>query len=270
MSGPATSRGPWAQAGTRLRRNRPAMSSAILLALIALACVAGPWLAPHFGTDGPGRDLFSRTLEGGRVSLLAGVLATLVSAVIGVAWGAVAGYFGGRVDALLMRAVGVLHALPFALLAILVLVLFGRHFALVCVVVGAISWLDMARSVRGRTLSLRRREFVDAARLAGLPPQAIVRAHLVPNLLGVVIVCATLTVPQVILIESFLGFLGVGLPEPAASWGVLVGAGAADMEAAPWALLFPAGCLAGTVLCLNVLGDGLRQAFDPEGAGHSR
>lgn len=276
--------GLWARAGQRLRRNRLASGSLVMLALVALLCVAGPWLAPHsaealdferiaakpaldgahwFGTDNVGRDLFARTLEGGRISLLVGLLATLVSVVIGVAWGAIAGYFGGRIDALMMRAVDILYALPFMFLVILLMVLFGRHFALVFVAVGAINWLDMARIVRGQTLSLRQREFVDAARLAGLPPLAIIRAHIVPNLLGVVIVCATLTVPQVILVESFLSFLGLGVQEPATSWGVLVNDGAADMEAAPWALLFPAGFLAVTLLCLNFLGDGLRDALDP-------
>ena len=275
----------WAEAGGRLWRNRVAAGSLVVLGLIALLCLCGPWLAPHsaealdfdniaappalasghwFGTDNVGRDLFARTLEGGRISLLVGLLATLVSVVIGVAWGATAGYFGGRCDALMMRAVDILYALPFMFLVILLMVLFGRHFALVFVAVGAINWLDMARIVRGQALSLRRREFVDAARLAGLAPAAIIRAHIVPNLLGVVIVCATLTVPQVILVESFLSFLGLGVQEPATSWGVLVNDGATDMEVAPWALLFPAGFLAVTLLCLNFLGDGLRDALEPK------
>jgi len=279
-------RGLWAEAGRRLWRNRLAAASLVVVGLIALLCLAGPWLAPHsgealdfdniatppalasghwFGTDNVGRDLFARTLEGGRISLLVGLLATLVSVIIGVAYGAIAGYFGGRCDALMMRAVDILYALPFMFLVILLMVLFGRHFALVFVAIGAINWLDMARIVRGQTLTLRKREFVDAARLAGLPPLAIIRAHIVPNLLGVVIVCATLTVPQVILVESFLGFLGLGVQEPATSWGVLVNDGAADMEVAPWALLFPAGFLAVTLLCLNFLGDGLRDALDPHG-----
>jgi oligopeptide transport system permease protein len=268
----------------RLWRNRLAATSLVVLGLVALLCIAGPWLAPHsaealdfaqvaappsldsghwFGTDNVGRDLFARTLEGGRTSLLVGLLATLVSVVIGVAWGAVAGYFGGRVDALMMRTVDVLYALPFMFLVILLMALFGRHFALVFVAIGAINWLDMARIVRGQTLALRRREFVDAARLGGVPPLAIVRSHIVPNLLGLVAVCATLTVPQVILVESFLSFLGLGVQEPATSWGVLVNDGAADMEVAPWALLFPAGFLAVTLLCLNFLGDALRDALDP-------
>lgn len=293
MSAPApvARRGLWADAGRRLWRNRAAATSLVALGLVALACVAGPWLAPHpaealdfgnvatapslddghwFGTDNVGRDLFARTLEGGRISLLVGLLATLVSVVIGVAWGAIAGYFGGRIDAWMMRAVDILYALPFMFLVILLMVLFGRHFALVFVAIGAINWLDMARIVRGQTLSLRHREFVDAARLAGLPPLAIVRAHIVPNLLGVVVVYATLTVPQVILVESFLSFLGLGVQEPATSWGVLVNDGAADMEVAPWALLFPASFLAVTLLCLNFLGDALRDVLDPVGAAHGR
>jgi len=282
-----TPRSLWAEAGRRLWRAPAAAASLVVLGLVALLCVAGPWLAPHgaealdfasvaappslegghwFGTDNVGRDLFARTLEGGRASLLVGVLATLVSVVIGVAWGAVAGYCGGRVDALMMRAVDVLYALPFMFLVILLMALFGRHFVLVFVAIGAINWLDMARIVRGQTLALRRREFVDAARLAGLPPLAIVRAHIVPNLLGVVVVYATLTVPQVILVESFLSFLGLGVQEPATSWGVLVNDGAADMEVAPWALLFPAGFLAVTLLCLNFLGDALRDVLDVGGA----
>ena len=270
----------------RLWQQPAAAVSLVVLGLIALLCLAGPWLAPHpadaldlaqvavppsldsghwFGTDNVGRDLFARTLEGGRVSLLVGLLATLVSVLIGTAWGAIAGYAGARTDAWMMRAVDVLYALPFMFLVMLLMVLFGRHFALVFVAVGAINWLDMARIVRGQTLSLRRREFVDAARLAGLGPAAIIRAHIVPNLAGVVVVCATLTVPQVILVESFLSFLGLGVQEPATSWGVLVNDGAADMEVAPWALLFPAGFLATTLLCLNFIGDGLRDALDPHG-----
>jgi oligopeptide transport system permease protein len=281
-----TVRGQWTDAARRLWRDRVAAVSLVGLGLVTLLCIAGPWLAPHaaaaldfgsvaappslanghwFGTDNVGRDLFARTLEGGRVSLLVGLLATLVSVAIGTAYGAIAGYFGGRVDGFMMRAVDVLYALPFMFLVILLMVLFGRHFALVFVAIGAINWLDMARIVRGQTLALRRREFVDAARLAGAPPLAIVRAHIVPNLLGVVAVYATLTVPQVILVESFLSFLGLGVQEPATSWGVLVNDGAADMEVAPWALLFPAGFLAFTLLCLNFLGDALRDVLDPHG-----
>jgi len=277
-------RNPWADVLRRLWCRRPAAASLVVLGLIVLACVFGPLFLPHaaealdfdhvaappalagghlFGTDNVGRDLLARTLEGGRISLLVGLAATLVSVLIGVAWGAVAGYFGGRLDAVLMRAVDILYALPFMFLVILLMVLFGRHLVLIFVAIGAINWLDMARIVRGQALALKRREFIDAARLAGLPPLAIIRRHIVPNLLGVVIVCATLTVPQVILVESFLSFLGLGVQEPATSWGVLVNDGAADMEAAPWALLFPAGFLAATLFCFNFIGDGLRDALDP-------
>jgi len=274
----------WRDALRRLWSQPLAAASLVVLGLIVLACLLGPLFLPHdgealdfdhvaaapglatghlFGTDNVGRDLLARTLEGGRLSLLVGLVATLVSVIIGVAWGAVAGYFGGRVDAVLMRAVDILYALPFMFLVILLMVLFGRHLVLIFVAIGAINWLDMARIVRGQTLSLKHRVFVDAARLAGVPPPAIIRRHIVPNLLGVVIVYATLTVPQVILVESFLSFLGLGVQEPGTSWGVLVNDGAADMEAAPWALLFPAGFLAVTLFCFNFIGDGLRDALDP-------
>ena len=277
--------GPWAEAGRRLWRQPLAAASLVVLGLVALLCAAGPWLAPHgaealdfahvaappsldsghwFGTDNVGRDLFARTLEGGRVSLLVGLLATLVSAAIGVGYGAVAGYFGGRLDGLMMRAVDILYALPFMFLVILLMALFGRHFALVFVAIGAINWLDMARIVRGQTLALRRREFVDAARLAGLPPLAIVRAHIVPNLLGVVAVYVTLTIPQVILVESFLSFLGLGVQEPMTSWGALVNEGSRELEGASWMLIFPAAFLATTLFCFNFLGDGMRDALDPK------
>jgi len=284
-------RSPWQDAWARFTRQRAAVAASGVLALIVLLVVAGPWLSPYtagfidfeadwgrapalagghwFGTDSLGRDLFVRTLEGGRLSLLVGVVATLVSLLVGVTWGAVAGYYGGRVDQALMRAVDVLYALPFMFLVILLTVLFGRHLLLLFVAIGSIHWLDMARIVRGQTLALRGRAFVDAARLAGVAPPDILRRHIVPNLLGVVAVCATLTVPQVILAESFLSFLGLGVAEPAASWGTLVSDGTADMETTPWALAFPAAFLAVTVLCLTLVGDGLRDALDPAGERHA-
>lgn len=270
----------------RLKRDRAAMAAAVVLGVMLLLVVIGPWLSPHdfdtidfdadwsqapalsgahwFGTDSLGRDLFVRTLEGGRMSLAVGVAATLVSLIIGVGWGAVAGYFGGRVDTLMMRTVDVLYALPFLFLVILLMVLFGRHLLLMFLAIGAISWLDMARIVRGQTLALRERPYVDAARLAGAGPGHILRRHIVPHLLGVVVVYATLTVPQVILIESFLSFLGLGVQEPAASWGGLVNDGAREMETTPWPLIFPAGFLVVTLFCFNFLGDGLRDALDPK------
>jgi oligopeptide transport system permease protein len=282
---PAPRQGLWHQAWLRLRRRPAALAAGLLLLAIVLLCAVGPLLSPYafdhidfeaewsqppgvagahwFGTDSLGRDLFVRSLEGGRLSLLVGLVATFVSVLIGVGWGAIAGYFGGRVDSVMMRIVDILYALPFMFLMLLLMVLFGRQLVLIFVAIGAINWLDMARVVRGQALALRRREFVDAARLAGATPAQIIRRHIVPNLLGVVLVCATLTVPQVILMESFLSFLGLGVQEPAASWGVLVSDGVGDMGAAPWALLFPSALLALTLLSLNLLGDALRDALEP-------
>jgi len=253
-----------------------------LLALILLLAIVGPWLVPQpfdaidfeadwgqgpslahpFGTDELGRDLFARVCVGGRLSLAVGLVSTLVALLIGIAWGAVAGYLGGRIDALMMRIVDILYALPFMFFVILLMVLFGRHWLLIFVAIGAVNWLDMARIVRGQTLALRRREFIDAAVISGLGPAAIIRQHIVPNLIGVVIVCATLSIPQAILVESFLSFLGLGIQEPATSWGALVNDGARAMEVTPWGLIFPAGFLGLTLLCFNQLGDALREVFD--------
>jgi oligopeptide transport system permease protein len=275
-------------AWARLRADKRALVAASLLSLIVSLAVAGPWLSPHafdttdfdaiseapaaegahwFGTDSLGRDLAVRTLEGGRISLLVGLVATLVSVCIGVAWGATAGYFGGRVDAVMMRTVDVLYALPFLFFVLLLMVFFGRHIVLIFVAIGAINWLDMARIVRGQTLALREREFVLAARALGQTDAVIIFRHIVPNLIGVVVIYATLTVPQAILVESFLSFLGLGVQEPQTSWGALVAEGAREMESAPWMLLFPAAFLATTLFCLNALGDAVRDALDPkEGA----
>jgi oligopeptide transport system permease protein len=221
------------------------------------------WAGSHwFGTDDLGRDLFARCCYGGRISLLVGVTGTFVSLLIGVSWGAVAGFFGGRVDGLMMRIVDILYALPFLFVAVLLTVLFGRHFVLIFLAIGLINWLGMARIVRGQALSLRRREFVDAAVVGGAGPWNIIVVQLLPNLASVIIVYATLTVPQVILVESFLSFLGLGIAEPQTSWGALISDGAQAMESTPWALVFPALLLTMTLLSLNFLGDGLRDRLE--------
>ena len=257
-----------------------------LLVVIALLAVVGPMLSPHayqdanldqrflpaswenyrwFGTDDLGRDLFVRSMMGVRVSILVAVVASVVSLAIGVLYGAIAGYLGGRVDAVMMRIVDILYALPFIFFVILLMVYFERNFFLIFVAIGAINWLDMARIVRGQTLSLKEREFVDAARLVGVRPVSIVARHIAPNLLGVVLVYVTLTVPQAMLMESFLSFLGLGVQEPETSLGSLVNGGVRQMERAPSMLLIPAALLALILLCFNFLGDGLRDVVDPRG-----
>jgi len=283
---PPAGRSLWQDAWRRLRRNPAAVTAGAVLALLLLMVVFGPLFTPWifdevdfagawgadpawgnahvFGTDTVGRDLFARTLVGGRISLMVGLVSTAVSLLIGVAYGAIAGYFGGRLDSVMMRIVDVLYALPFMFFVILLMVMFGRNIFLIFVAIGAVNWLDMARIVRGQTLSLRRREFIDAAIVAGTRPGQIIRRHIVPNLMGVVVVYATLTIPQVILVESFLSFLGLGVQEPMTSWGALVNDGAREMEATVWPLLFPASFLALTLLCFNFLGDGLRDALDPK------
>jgi oligopeptide transport system permease protein len=273
-----------AGAADRLEYGRLVRVPAAILLLLLAAALLGPSLSPHdhftmdlstrlqapgledarlFGTDDLGRDLFVRTMSGARVTLLVAVVASLVSLGIGVAYGAVAGYAGGRVDAVMMRMVDALYALPFMFLVILLMVAFERNFLLIFVAIGAINWLDMARIVRGQTLALKEREFIAAAELMGVRPAAIVFRHIVPNLLGVVVVYMTLTIPQAILVESFLSFLGLGVQEPQTSLGALVNDGVAQMERAPWMLLIPASILALILLSFNFLGDGLRDALDP-------
>jgi oligopeptide transport system permease protein len=215
-----------------------------------------------FGRDELGRDLLVRNMLGIQVTLLVAVVASAVSLVIGVFYGAVAGYFGGRIDAVMMRFVDTLYALPFIFLVILLLVIFERSFVLMFVAIGAINWLDMARIVRGQTLSLREREFVTAARLTGVSTATIITRHIAPNLVGIVIVYVTLAIPQAILIESFLSFLGLGIQEPQTSLGALINAGLRHMESAPWLLLIPTAILVVILLCCNFLGDGLRDVFD--------
>ena len=257
-------------------------SGGILLIILVLAIVA-PWLTPHayqtidldvilqppslagmhlFGTDELGRDLFVRTMLGIRITLLVAIVASMVSLVIGVTYGAVAGYVGGRVDAVMMRLVDTLYALPSIFFVILLMVAFERNFLLIFIAIGAINWLDMARIVRGQTLSLRERDFVDAARLTGVSTARIIFRHIAPNLLGIVVVYVTLTIPQAILVESFLSFLGLGIQEPQTSLGALVDAGVNQMEGASWMLLIPAVLLAIILMSFNFLGDALRDLFD--------
>ncbi len=274
----------WDDARRRLLRNRAAVVASVVLALLALAAIAGPYLVPYpydqinkddvwvppltgahlLGTDFLGRDLLARLLIGLRVSLAIGVVATSVSLVIGVILGAVAGYVGGRVDEAMMRIVDVLYSLPFIFFVILLMVVFGRNFILIFVAIGAVEWLTMARIVRGQTLSLKQQEFVEAARAAGLTTPAIIARHIVPNLLGPVVVYVTLTIPAVILAESFLSFLGLGVQEPLTSLGVLISKGAQDMEVAPWVLTAPSAIMVLTLMCFNFIGDGLRDAIDPK------
>jgi oligopeptide transport system permease protein len=200
---------------------------------------------------------------GARISLLLGILATAVALLIGITWGASAGYLGGRIDAMMMRFVDVMYSLPFMFFVIILMVVFGRNIFLIFVALGAVEWLTMARIVRGQTLALKHKEYIEAAVATGVPTATIIRRHVVPNLLGPVIVYVTLTIPQVILVESFLSFLGLGVQEPLTSWGVLIKEGADEMETASWLLIFPALFLATTLFCFNFIGDGLRDALDP-------
>ena len=355
----------WGDAWLRLRANRAAMASLLILALIALACIVGPWLSPHgfdqvyrdyvkvpaslapypkaeavepaleralrraradieswtveegrllvtlvserpidprivryldradlfanaevversadekravlaaeidretflFGTDANGRDLLTRTLIAGRISLMIGLLATFVALTIGVAYGAVAGYFGGRIDGVMMRIVDILYSLPFMFFVILLVVFFGRNIVLMFIAVGAIEWLDMARIVRGQTLTIKRQEYVEAAHALGVDSGSMLRRHIVPNTLGPVVIFMTLMVPKVILLESFLSVLGLGVQEPMTSWGVLIAEGARNIQGAAWMLIYPSIFLAAALFCLNFIGDGLRDALDPK------
>jgi len=285
----------WEDARRRLFRNRAAVVSIITLGAIALMAVFGPlflaysydyidysvvscapdwWPDPSvlcnaggshwFGTDSVGRDLLVRTLYGARVSLAVGLIATLVSLIIGVAYGATAGYLGGRIDELMMRFVDVLYSIPYIFLVIILMVIFNRNFFLLFVAIGAVEWLTMSRIVRGQTLSIKQKEFIEAARASGVNGFGIITRHIVPNVFGPVIVYVTLTVPASILAESFLSFLGLGIQEPLTSWGVLLSEGANQMETAPWMLIFPALFMAITLFCFNFIGDGLRDALDPK------
>jgi oligopeptide transport system permease protein len=276
--------GPWRRGWRRLCARRGARWALGVLGLIIALALLVPALSPYdsatpswthiftrptlrggqwFGTDGLGRDLLVRVMWGCRISLLVGIAASLVSVVIGVAWGTAAGYVGGRTDGLLMRMVDVLYSVPFIPLVIVLEVLFGRNFLLVFVAIGAVSWLDIARIVRGQTLAIRAQNYIEAALALGVRTPTVIWRHVVPNLLGLVVVYATLTVPSVILFEALLSFLGLGVHAPLASLGSLVADGANEMQANPYLLVIPAAFLAAIILCLNYLGDALRDALDP-------
>ena len=269
----------------RLLRNKAAAISLVVLALLILAALIAPTLIPfgyedpdwaafrtppdfasghYFGTDQNGRDLLARTLYGTRVSLAVALVATLVSVIIGVLYGAVSGYFGGKLDSIMMRFVDIMYALPYILFVILLMVIFGRNVYLLFAAIGALEWLTMARIVRGQTLSLKHREFIEAARASGQRPMKIILKHIVPNLVGPVVIYAALTVPEIIATESFLSYLGFGVQEPLTSLGTLIADGTNSMETDPWLLAFPAVFLVALLMSLLFIGDGLRDAFDPK------
>ena len=274
----------WTDAWRRLAQNRMAVIATVIFGLIILLCLIGPLLfgqhsgetnnlenafqkpsgSHWFGTDDLGRDVFVRTLEGGRISLAVGFLATAVSLVIGVVYGSFAGYVGGRTDAFLMRIVDILYSLPFTIFVILLMVMFGRNFILLFVAIGFVEWLTMARIVRAQIMALKDTEFVEAARALGYSNLRIIFGHLLPNILGPVIIYASLTVPAVMLLEAVLSFLGLGVQPPMSSWGLLIKDGAEKIDVYPWLLIFPALFFSATLFSLNFIGDGLRDALDPK------
>ena len=272
----------WQDAWIKLSKNYLALLGFAVLVLLVVISLLTPWIAPYsysaqnldlgatapslqhwLGTDVFGRDMLTRIMYGGRVSLMVGFVATGVALVIGILWGAVAGFYGGRIDALMMRIVDILYALPFMIFIVLLMVVFGRNILLLFLAIGAVEWLTMARIVRGQVMSLRHQEFVEAANSLGLSQWTIIRRHIIPNTLGPVIVYTTLTIPSVMLLEAFLSFLGLGIQPPESSWGLLISYGVETMEEYPWLLVFPGIALSLTLFALNFLGDGLRDALDP-------
>ncbi len=272
----------WQDAWVRLRKNHLALFGLCVLVLLCLSALLTPWIAPYgyeeqdlvlgasppsvehwLGTDIFGRDMLTRVLYGSRVSLMVGFIATAVALAIGIIWGTIAGYAGGKLDALMMRIVDILYALPFMIFIVLLMVVFGRNILLLFLAIGAVEWLTMARIVRAQVQTLRKQEFIEAAVSLGLSRWTIIRRHLIPNTLGPVIVYTTLTIPSVMLLEAFLSFLGLGIQPPQSSWGLLISYGVETMEEYPWLLVFPGLALSITLFALNFLGDGLRDALDP-------
>ena len=273
----------WSDALRRLLANKAAVAGGLVLSILIVLAIFAPWIAPHsysyqnldlgaqppsaeflLGTDTLGRDLFSRILYGARVSLLVGFVATAVALVIGVSWGIIAGYFGGRVDSVMMRIVDVLYGLPFIIFIILLMVIFGRNIWLLFAAIGAVEWLTMARIVRGQVLTIKNQEYVLAAQAMGVTNMQMFRKHIFPNILGPIAVYATLTIPQVMLLEAFLSFLGLGIQPPMSSWGTLIRYGVESMEEYSWLLIYPGLTFTITLFALNFFGDGLRDALDPK------
>ena len=280
----------WMDAGRRFVRNRAALVSLIVLLSVVAFTIVGPFFARwsiekidwsvmgtvltkgnpsietghYFGTDEVGRDLYSRVIQGTQVSLMVGIVGSLIAVIVGTIYGAIAGYFGGRLDSVMMRLVDIIYSIPYMFILILLLIIFGRSFIMLFVGIGLVSWLGMSRVVRGQTMTLRNREFVEAAVATGSKPWAVIFRHIVPNLLGIVVIYATLLIPEMILLESFISFLGLGVQEPMTSWGVLISDGADNIQGASYLLIFPALFLTSTLFALNFLGDGLRDALDPK------
>jgi oligopeptide transport system permease protein len=273
----------WEDAWRRLLANKAAVGGGVILCILIILAILAPWIAPHsysyqnldlgaqppsstffLGTDTLGRDLFSRILYGARVSLMVGFVATGVALVIGVSWGIIAGYFGGRVDSIMMRIVDVLYGLPFIIFIILLMVIFGRNIWLLFGAIGAVEWLTMARIVRGQVLTIKNQEYVLAAQAMGVSNFQMFRKHIFPNILGPIAVYATLTIPQVMLLEAFLSFLGLGIQPPMSSWGTLIRYGVESMEEYSWLLIYPGLTFTITLFALNFFGDGLRDALDPK------
>lgn len=273
----------WSNSWYRLKQNRLAIIGLVILLVMITVALLAPWIAPYsyeaqdlnlgaappsirhwLGTDIFGRDLLTRIMYGSRVSLAVGFLATAVSLIIGVAWGTISGYSGGRTDSIMMRIVDILYALPFIIFVILLMVVFGRNLFLLFLAIGAVEWLTMARIIRGQVLSIREKEYIDSAIMTGVSKWRIITRHVIPNTIGPIIVYTTLTIPDVILLESFLSFLGLGIQPPMCSWGLLINYGVESMEEFPWLLIFPGIALSVTLFSLNFLGDGLRDALDPK------